>query len=217
MRKLVIAFALASTGLAAPAIARDNSFYAGLEGGGMLIEDSSITYTDANFGTIKNAYILDHKPGWDVDLIAGYDLGMVRLEGELGYKRASLDEVEVNNLITQNLFGPGSHFPADGHSSAWSVMFNALLDFGDEDSWSGYVGAGIGAARVHEGFDIADIDKNFSGSTGRIAWQAIAGVRTAITPNLDLGIKYRFFNVPNMKGDLGLIRSGPAGGRTACC
>ena len=201
MRKLVIAIALASTGLAAPALARDNSFYAGLEGGGMLIEDSPITYNDAFAGTVNRAYVLEHKPGWDVDLIAGYDFGMIRLEGELGYKRASIDQVEVNNAITRNLFGPGSQFDATGHSSAWSAMINGLLDFGDEDSWSGYVGAGIGAARVHEGFDIDLVNRNFNGSTGRIAWQAVAGVRKAITPNLDIGLKYRFFNVPNMKGD----------------
>ena len=27
-------------------------------------------------------------------------------------------------------------------------MINGLLDFGDEDGWSGYVGAGIGIASV---------------------------------------------------------------------
>jgi hypothetical protein len=101
MRKLVLALALATTGLATPAIARDGSVYAGLEGGVMLVEDSPFDYNDdGTFGPINNAYILDHKPGWDVDLVAGYDFGMIRLEGELGYKRASIDEVEVSNAIT---------------------------------------------------------------------------------------------------------------------
>jgi opacity protein-like surface antigen len=48
-------------------------------------------------------------------------------------------------------------------------MVNALLDFGDEDGWSGYVGPGIGAARVKENFDIPAIDKFFDGDRGRIA------------------------------------------------
>ena len=39
MRKLAIAVALASTALATPAVARDNSFYVGVEGGIMIVED----------------------------------------------------------------------------------------------------------------------------------------------------------------------------------
>jgi len=88
----------------------------------MLLEDNGYDYTDANVGTINNAYTIDSKPGWDIDLVGGYDFGMIRAEAELGYKRASVDEVEVNNLITNNVFGPGSHFPADGKTTAWSVM-----------------------------------------------------------------------------------------------
>jgi opacity protein-like surface antigen len=183
MRKLVLALALASTSFAAPALARDGTFYAGLEGGVMLVEDSGFDYTDGVVGTINNAYTLDHKPGWDIDAIAGYDFGMIRVEGELGYKRASVDEVEVASGIAPPA-GFGSHFNADGHSTAWSVMLNALLDFGDENGWSGYVGPGIGAAHVTEDFDIPAIDKFFDGSRGRIAWQVVAGVRTAITPNI---------------------------------
>src|SRR3954452_11433435 len=169
MRKLVLAFALASTGLATPAIARDHSVYVGLEGGAMLLEDSAFDYDDdGTFGHIDNAYTLDSKPGWDIDLVGGYDFGMVRLEGELGYKHASVDEVEVSNAVTHGGFG--SHFNADGHSTAWSVMVNGLLDLGDDDSWSGYVGPGIGVARVTTDFDIPDIDKGFNGDRGRIAW-----------------------------------------------
>jgi len=40
MRKLAIAMALASTALASPALARDNSWYVGVEGGFLIVEDS---------------------------------------------------------------------------------------------------------------------------------------------------------------------------------
>ena len=30
--------------------------------------------------------------GFDVDVIGGYDFGMFRVEGELGYKRACIDD-----------------------------------------------------------------------------------------------------------------------------
>ena len=46
MRKLAITMALASTAIATPAVARDHSFYAGLEGGVMWVEDMHLDYTD---------------------------------------------------------------------------------------------------------------------------------------------------------------------------
>ena len=186
MRKLAIALALASTALATPALARDHSFYAGLEGGGMLVEDAGIDVVNTdNTVAVHNFAILDHKPGFDIDVIAGYDFGMVRLEGELGYKHAGLDEIEFRDQPDTGL-AFGTHLPANGDASSVSFMINGLLDFGDEDNWSGYVGPGIGIA--HAKFDIDSIDgdpADGSISDTRIAWQVVAGVRKAITPNID--------------------------------
>jgi len=100
MRKLAIGLALASSALATPALARDHSFYAGIEGGVMLVEDAGVDLRDSTGTTaVKDFAILDFKPGWDVDLVGGYDFGMLRLEGEIGYKHASLDE--VNSAISR--------------------------------------------------------------------------------------------------------------------
>jgi len=90
MRKLAIGIALASTMLATPAVARDGSLYAGIEGGLMLVEDLNLDYDD-DIDQISEAIIVNHKTGYDIDGIVGYDFGMVRVEGELGYKRASVD------------------------------------------------------------------------------------------------------------------------------
>src|SRR6476469_1872112 len=98
MRKLAIAVALASTAMATPAVARDHSLYAGLEGGGMIVEDMHLGYTDPTqaFG---EAYRINFGTGLDVDAIAGYDFGVVRLEGELGYKHASVDGINADRRI----------------------------------------------------------------------------------------------------------------------
>jgi len=48
MRKFAIVLALASTALATPALARDHSFYAGIEGGVMLVEDAGFDVRDAS-------------------------------------------------------------------------------------------------------------------------------------------------------------------------
>src|SRR3954453_6627803 len=186
MRKLAITMALASTALATPAVARDHSVYVGLEGGVMWVEDSPFAVTDAQTNPV---YTIDHKTGYDVDAIAGYDFGAVRIEAEIGYKRASIDSVNTIDTV----------FPASGHASALSLMGNVLFDFGDENGLSGYAGGGLGVARAKFGFSSANVFPygavSFSGSDSRLAWQAILGARYAVTPNFDVGLKYRLFNV----------------------
>ncbi len=89
MRKLAIAMALASTALATPAVARDHSWYAGVEGGVMLVEDANFSSSQ----TVRTSNLsfdnrIDHKKGYDLDVIGGYDFGMFRGEFEAGYKHA---------------------------------------------------------------------------------------------------------------------------------
>ncbi len=214
MRKLAIAMALASTALAAPAVARDQSFYVGIEGGGMIVEDTDfdVGYDDLSYDEAIN---IDHKIGLDLDVIAGYDFGMFRVEGELGYKRASIDEIQLSGE-----FGSGidvDSIDVDGNVRVLSGMVNLLLDFGDDSGWSGFVGPGIGLASVRYeiGSDGFDEDFDFDGSTSEsdsgIAWQVTAGVRKAITYNLDFGVKYRFFNVKNI--EFGDANDGELSGR----
>src|SRR5687768_7120714 len=199
MRKLAIGIALASTMLATPALARDGSVYAGIEGGLMLVEDTELDYRDDDgigLAEIGDGVRVNHKTGFDVDGIVGYDFGGVRVEGELAYKRASVDEVELNTALG----GAGAvPLDADGRASVISAMANILLDFGDDDGWSGYVGPGIGFAKVKYNVDVDDVGVGFRDSDGAMAWQVVAGIRRALSDNLDLGLKYRFFNVKKFK------------------
>ena len=73
-------------------------------------------------------------------------------------------------------------------------MANALLDLGDDDGWRGYVGGGAGMARVKYKTSVDRENIGFSHTDGVFAWQAIAGFSKAVSPNLDLGLKYRYFN-----------------------
>jgi len=74
-------------------------------------------------------------------------------------------------------------------------MINALADFGDENGLSFYGGAGIGYAWA----------KALNDSDSAFAWQLIAGLRYAISPNIDLGLKYRFFRTGNLHFDGGPV------------
>jgi hypothetical protein len=92
-------------------------------------------------------------------------------------------------------------------------MVNALLDIGDDEGWRGYVGGGIGAARVKQSA-ATDGNVGFSASDSALAWQAIAGFSAAVTPNLDAGLKYRYFNTRRLDfGDSGAAVPFDLGGK----
>ncbi|KTE19138.1 flagellar motor protein MotB [Sphingopyxis sp. H050] len=188
--------ALASTALASPALARDNSWYVGVGGGVMIVED-----LDLDIGAADNAGSLDHRKGYDFEGTVGYDFGGFRAEVEVGYKEADIKSGRFTTPgIPQSVSGTGplatGAFALNGDSNALSFMVNGLLDFGDDDGLQGFVGGGAGVARVsvepvYAGAFLDDSDTGF-------AWQAIAGVRAPLSSNWDVGLKYRFFNASNL-------------------
>ena len=186
MRNILLA-AAAVTALATPALARDGQPYVGIEAGVVLPEDLQfdIEIDDGTDQvTIDDAFTVDFKKGLDLDAIAGYDFGVVRVEGELGYKRFRTDAVTFS---PQSGLGD-EDFDDNSRASVLSLMGNAMLDFTNEQGLSGYIGGGLGRARVRLG---GEADSAF-------AWQVIAGVRQAVTDSIDVGLKYRYFHT----GDL---------------
>lgn len=195
MRYLAIAAALASTAMASPALARDKAWYIGVEGGAMLVEDISL-----DIGVLPDAGTVDHKIGYDVDGIIGYDFGPFRLEAEVGYKQAQVDAYTSTTATRRGgalpNATPGTFSGAAGSTSALSFMLNGMLDFGAEDELQGFVGGGAGVARVkHSKYSINPAGNFLDDSDTGFAYQAIAGVRAPLTDNIDVGLKYRFFNV----------------------
>ena len=78
MRKLALAAALATSALATPALARDDSWYVGVDAGVLLVEDQTITATPARAAIPS----VDYHKGYDFDANIGYDFGGFRLEAE---------------------------------------------------------------------------------------------------------------------------------------
>jgi len=114
-------------------------------------------------------------------LSLGYGLGNgFRLEGELGYRRNSVDKV--------------AGVDGDGNVSQWSMMGNALYDFNTGTAFTPYVGAGLGGVRVNVndartftgGRTIDDSDTVF-------AYQGIAGIAYSIAPQWKVDLGYRYF------------------------
>jgi len=201
MRKLVIGMALASTALATPALARDKSWYVEVDGGAMIVEDLNF-----KVGTTANAAKQDHDYGYDFGGIVGYDFGAFRMEAEVGYREAdpknlttSVNIPTVAASVAANNSGLGSYSYVAGDSNALSFMLNGLLDFGPDDGLQGFVGGGVGVARVNVHNSINSKGPGWlNGSDTGFAWQALAGVRAPISSHWDAGLKYRYFNESNV-------------------
>ncbi|HTH28720.1 MAG TPA: outer membrane beta-barrel protein, partial [Sphingobium sp.] len=174
MRKLGLAIALASTALATPALAREGSWYVGVHGGGMIVEDMDTVVT----GTPNSNSTWNTNTGWDVDGVMGYDFGMFRLEAEVGYRKAFTDVNAYANGVNSTR----------GNARSLNFTVNALLDFGNDDGLQGFIGGGAGVARTYL------YSLTTAGSDTGFAWQAIAGLRYPLSNRIDFELKYRYFN-----------------------
>ncbi len=159
MRKMAVAIALASTALAGPALAKDHSFYVGLEGGGIIAQNQNFDLRDTAGVTYSAPLTAHYKVGYDVDGILGYDFGMFRTEFEVGYKNNNVDYFGVNGVLpplTYTAGAPGvpatgNYNQPQGNESILSFMANGLVDFGGKGrSFGGYLGGGVGVARVKQ-------------------------------------------------------------------
>jgi len=197
MRKYLLASAVALV-IATPAAATtDGAPYVGIEGGILFPKTQTVQGEVVFNGTGATNFSRTtvgkyrYNKGLDLDLVGGYDLGMFRLEGELGYKHAKPKTfgpdstfVTAINTGAGTTYTTATDFGLHRSTSAYSAMLNGLIDFGGNGSFGGYAGAGAGYAKV----------KNFDGSHGGLAWQLIAGAYAPVGNNLDIGLKYRYFH-----------------------
>ena len=221
MRKLLLATAAAMV-IATPAAARDGSGYIGADLGALFPKSQTVfgTIDFTNTGTTDFARTdvgsVKYKTGYDVDVVGGYDFGMFRLEGELGYKHAKTKSLNVSSTFVNALnagagttFTTSTDFGLDDKASVFSAMVNGLLDLGGQTGVGGYVGAGAGYANV----------KQFGDSSGKFAWQLLAGVYAPVSDNIDIGLKYRYFHAGSSNANRDFAFTVPAGavcGNIAC-
>src|SRR6185295_225546 len=143
MRKLAaLAVALASAA-SVPAFAQDTGPYVGVDAG--VIFPRGIDYRGLNtalppapVGTAySDPYRVHIRPGFDGDVNVGYDFGAFRLEAEGGYKWS---RVNTGKTLTENPAQPYATSIARGHNSVYSLMANALADFGPSDGVNFFAG-----------------------------------------------------------------------------
>jgi len=135
--------------------------------------------TDRNVGGAAVG-TLDTQLGMGGNGVAGYQFDNgVRIEGELAYRHNGADQ--FNNANT------------DGALSSFSMLGNLIYEYDNPSGIYPYIGGGLGAARVG-----ADNFSNLGGaalddSDIVLAYQGLAGVAFALTPQLSLTAEYKYF------------------------
>lgn len=189
MRKCFAGLGLLLTTIAPPAMAKDNSWYIETDAGVVIPREQTVSVLST--GAVPGN--LDSKMGYDFGAIFGYNYSSFSFESEISYRRASSRQFVTPTGTTYSASNPAQ---LSGHSDALSVMANLLGNIGDDKGVQGYIGGGLGLARVGQSFTVNNGTLAFADQHAGFAWQAIAGLRVPLSEHWDVGVKYRYFSAP---------------------
>jgi outer membrane protein OmpA-like peptidoglycan-associated protein len=158
-------------------------WYIGGQGGWTNLNSENPTFTTGGGGVFP--FSANYDAGWNAGGTVGYEWPMgVRLEGEATYRQ--------NNF--SNITGPmGLGVAPVGNVHSLALMANAIYDFMPNNRWTPYLGAGVGAANdTVSNVTLLGITSN-SANSWEFAYQGIAGVKFAATPQISLALDFRYF------------------------
>jgi outer membrane protein OmpA-like peptidoglycan-associated protein/opacity protein-like surface antigen len=196
MKNTALLLAGAAAIVAVPAHARDGQPYLGINGG-IVFEDQVDVQADPAAGS-RNEARINTGTGWEGDVVIGYDFGAFRLEAEAGYKNQDHDTLFIDGPNTAGL-PVGLRTGPDSTQKTYTGMVNALIDIGSDDGLQFYAGGGAGLARVNFELSVPGAGTFIDDSDTAFAYQGIAGMRFPVNDNIDLGVKYRYFRVDDLK------------------
>lgn len=180
MKTSILLAALVSGGLATSAAAQSASNdYIQFNVGSGIVGTVDINAID---GDTEAGTDIDLEAGWFASVAAGTKAGKypVRIEGELLALSSDIDTGDLEDISSDATF------------STQAVMINALYDF-TVDSFSPYVGVGVGYARI--GYEFENDEQNDRG----FAWQLRAGVNYAVSDKVTLDVGYRYLTTPEFE------------------
>lgn len=161
--------------------------YVEFEAGSTLIPDQDVR------GAVDDGKI-DLESGFTVGGSAGLRFSpFFRVEGSLGYRRAEVDNLEFDEPFLSD---------SRGDVGVFSTLANAYLDLPIPNSpATPFLGVGLGFAVV----DIDTYDRfdavNINDTSVQFAWNVTSGVAWAITQNLDIVTRYRYFATEDASED----------------
>ncbi|RMF07560.1 MAG: OmpA family protein [Alphaproteobacteria bacterium] len=191
--KIVACFTLVPAFVAAPAVADDN-WYAAIRGGLSSAEKSSLD--DVSSGLRGHA---EHGTDLAIGLGLGYDLGDLRVEGEILHLRNDVDEFAFSNDGGLGAALVGVNDADSGSTRATAGMFNLLYDIDTGSAVTPYLGAGLGWGKVKFNNYAAAGSAILDDSDSVMAYQLIAGLRARVSQAVDLTAGYRYFGTEDPK------------------
>lgn len=129
---------------------------------------------------------VEFDPGISIGGTAGYDFGIIRLEGELSYKHAGIGAITSQS---------GARFRnVDGSIGAQALMFNGFFDLHNNSRLTPYLGGGIGFAGLHLSDTTSQGLLVYGAADDSVyAYQVGGGVEIELNPLSSLDIGYRYF------------------------
>jgi opacity protein-like surface antigen len=168
MKRFWIIMVVAAVFMATSAQAANGKMYFSGSAGLSITEDLDFPGINISFD-----------PGFNVGGALGYDMGQIRVEGEIRYSIVDVDEVN------------GISFPGSADLSALTFMANGYYDHEMGNSpLTPYIGAGIGLVS-------SEISVSGVGSTDEedFGYQFMVGLGYDITSSAMLTAEYRFFGI----------------------
>jgi opacity protein-like surface antigen len=167
--------------------------YVGLHGGINIPRDTRSEFDSPGLPGGVGFITTDADNGYRFGGALGYTFTRhLSAEIELSYTRNSLDTLDVVSIAFPAGSGP---LAAKGSASTLSGMVNGYFSL-PMDRFRPYVGAGIGVTRVSaHGAGFAGVPGETDDSDTAFTWQLMAGVGFQLSPNLELGARYRFQHV----------------------
>ena len=136
----------------------------------------------SNYSETVKYGTLEYKPGYAVNLAGGYNFGMFRVEGEIGYQKNDMDtasECIRGACVSGNI--------SSSDITALSFLINGYFDFVNSSRFTPYISGGFGMANLDYKIE------NWSDYDSVFAYQVGAGVAFAINKHFTIDLKYRFF------------------------
>jgi len=153
-----------------------------------------LTDSDLTNPAVPATGTIGFKPGFVANLAGGYNFGMFRIEGEIGYKINDIDKVSVCS---------GGHCASavtiSGNASALTYLGNFYIDFVNNSPVTPYISGGMGMATFYikdfviDGTRISDNDDTV------FAYQVGAGVAYNINQHMAIDLKYRYFATADLE------------------
>jgi opacity protein-like surface antigen len=176
--------------------------YASVFLGVSLIDDTNVSTDEYDpFEPFIYTYNdrIEFDPGVYVGGTAGYDFGVIRLEGELSYRQNEMDTITDRDSGVK-------YSGVDGDVGVFAFMANVFVDLHNDSPITPYIGGGIGGATIY----LSDTDGSIYGERLRLysaddesvfAYQIGGGLDIALNRQTSLDIGYRYFRTETARFD----------------